>query len=248
VTFGAHRLTLLVLIIAASGAGGCASRFVVPGGTPAPAPDALPIWDALTTACRDVTTMRAELRVSGSVRGQRVPTLTTGMAVDAERIAMVATYNGRPMFNVAGATGAVTLLDHLERRVVEGGAPEVLDSLVGIQAGPDRLLALLTGCISRDPSAQSSSRIADFLRIDLPDSSVYLASSDSAWRLRAATFGDVVAEYRRIEAGWPREIELRRRDDVRLRIRVIEWEHNPTLPAGLFRLSVPPAYVSTPLE
>lgn len=242
------RHAAVAVFVAALTAGGCASRFVVPGGVPTPAPEGMAVWASLTEACRAVTMVRAELRVSGSVRGQRVPTLTTGIAIDADRIAMMATYNGQRMFNVAGAADDVVLLDHLERRVVQGPAAAVLDSLVGIEAEPERWLALLTGCVSSDPAARSSERVADLVRIDLPDSDVYLAESDDAWRLRAATFDDVVVEYRRIEDGWPRDIELRRGEDIRLRVRVIEWEHNPALPPGVFRLEIPPTYDPAPLD
>src|SRR5690606_12026887 len=108
---------VVALLAVASLAGGCASRFVLPTGTAVPAPESLPAWNVLTDACRNVTALRAELRVSGEVRDERFPSLTTGMAVDADRLAMVATYNTRRIFNVAGATSDLTLLDHIEQRV-----------------------------------------------------------------------------------------------------------------------------------
>ena len=136
----------------------------------------------------------------------------------------------------------------MERRVIQGPAARIVDALVGVWMGPDRLLALLTGCVSSHPSGLSGVRVGGLLRVDLADSRVYLVPADEDWRLRAAEFEDVLVDYRRIEGGWPREIELRRGPDVRLRLRVIELDRNPILPAALFQLTVPASYIHTPVD
>lgn len=226
---------------------GCAGRFVRPTGPAIPEPGAVAAWDAIAADCRGVTSTRAELRVSGEVGGSRFPSLTTGLAVSDAGLAIVATYNARSLFHLAGPASDVVLLDHLEQRAFRGPAPAIVEALVGVAIGPDRLLALLTGCVSPRPDAGAGARVGGLLRVDLPGSRVYLAEDDGGWRLRAAEFDDVVADYRRVDEGRPREIELRRGEAVRLRLRVIELERNPILPASLFQLSVPASYIQTPL-
>lgn len=241
-------LSLPLVLVVLGGAAGCAGRFVPPVGPPIPEPAATTAWDGLSAACRDVTALRAELRVSGEIDGRRFPSLTTGMAVEADRLAVVATYSARPIFNLAGASDEVTLLDHQERRVVTGPAAAIVEALVGVPVDPGRLLALVTGCVSRDPAPVAGARIDRLLRVDLADAVVYLVQADGGWRLRAAAFDDVIVEYRRVEHGWPRELEMRRGGRVRLRLRMVEWERNPILPAALFKLTVPASYIHTPLE
>src|SRR5438105_2201686 len=49
-------------------AGGCAPRpFVLPSGTPSPAPDAAAVWSEATARCATLTSYSAELHLSGRV-------------------------------------------------------------------------------------------------------------------------------------------------------------------------------------
>jgi hypothetical protein len=235
----------LVLAMSSACAGG---RFVRPAGAAVPFPEGADIWATLTRECRGVTMARAELRVSGRVEGQGFPSLTTGLAVDADRLSIVAMAGARRVFSLAGDRASVVLLNHLDGRMTRGAATDVVEALVGVRLAPDRLLAILSGCVAAAPTVTEAERIGTITRIRTADTVIYLSERNGQWRLAAAEFGDVIADYRRVEAGWPREIELRRSDDVTLRLRVIEFERNPQLPPGLFQLQVPDAFVELPLD
>jgi len=206
------------------------------------------VWEQLVEQCRPVVLARAELRVSGRVNGEGIPSLTTGVAVDAHRLAIVALVGVQRVFNLAGTADAVVLLNHLEARVTRGSAAEVVEALVGVHLPPLRLLALLSGCVSADTAVTGSDRIGDIVRLRTSDSTIYLRERNGQWRLHAAEFDDITADYRSLANGWPREIEVRRAPEVALRLRVIEFERNPQLPAAAFVLPVPDAYIDMPLD
>jgi hypothetical protein len=241
--------SVAVLALALALMSGCAGgRFGRPAGVAVPFPEAADIWTELSRACRAVTLARAELRVSGRVDGQGFPALTTGLVVDADRLSILAMAGARSVFRLAGDRASVVLLNYLDRRMTRGPAADVVDALVGVRLTPDRLLALLTGCVSSDPVATLAERIGTTARIRTADSIIYLAERNGQWRLAAAEFGDVMADYRRVDPAGPREIELRRGSDVTLRIRVIEFERNPQLSPAVFQLAVPDAFVEVPLD
>ena len=58
----------------------------------------------------------------------------------------------------------------------------------------------------------------------------------------------MVVDYRRLDAGVPREIEIRRGPDVSLRLRVIEFVRNPALPEAVFSPRVPEAFVEISVD
>lgn len=234
-----------LLAVAISGCAG--ARFVRPTGTPQPFPEADTVWAALSSGCRAVTSARVQLRVSGRIGGQRIPGLTTGLAVDATRVAIDARAGARRVFSLAGDRSEVVLLRHLDGRMARGPAGDLLDALVGVRLEPARLLAVLSGCVAVDPTFQSGDRVGPYARIQTPDTLIYLAPLDRGWRLAGAEFDGVVADYRRLERGWPGEVELRR-PDVSLRLQVVEFERNPRLPAVVFQLPVPAAFVEMSLD
>src|SRR5690606_8297728 len=119
----------LILALSAACAGG---RFVRPAGAAVPFPEGPGIWTELSRACRGVTMAQAELRVSGRVEGQGFPSLTTGLAVDADRLAIEAMAGARRVFTLAGDTQSVVLLNHLDGRAARGAAADVVDALVGV--------------------------------------------------------------------------------------------------------------------
>jgi hypothetical protein len=235
----------LVLALSAGCAGG---RFVRPSGTAVPFAEGPAVWMELARGCRAVTMVRAELRVSGRVGGQGFPSLTTGLVAGADRLAIEAMAGARRVFTLAGDGSSVVLLNHLDRRTTRGTAADVIDALVGVRLTPDRLLALLSGCVSSETTVTQAERVGATARLRTADSLIYLTERDGRWRLAAGEFGDVMADYRRVEDGWPREVELRRGDDVTLRLRVIEFERNPQVPPAVFQLQVPDTFVEVPLE
>jgi hypothetical protein len=242
----AAALACVLAVVLSTGCAG--GRFVRPAGAAVPFAEATAIWAELSRACRAVTTVRTQLRVSGRVDGQRVPSLTTGLAAGADRLAIDSQAGVRRVFSLAGDARAVVLLNHLQGHVTRGPAGDVVEALVGVRLEPDRLLALLSGCVSTDPVVAEAERVGAFARLRTVDSVIYLRERGGQWGLVAAEFDDVVADYRSVEAGWPRDIEIRRGAAVTLRLRVIEFERNPQLPPAVFQLQVPEAFVEVPLD
>lgn len=235
---------LLALSLAGCATGG----FVRPVGPASPFAGADAIWGVLTQGCRDVSSYRAQLRVSGRLRGERVPGLTAGMAVDADRMAMNLRWSAAPEFNIAGSTADVTLLMQRAGRVVRGPSAEVTDALIGVGLTPAGLLAILTGCVTPDTTVVGAERVGATLQVTLPGGLVYLRERGASWQLLAGEIDGMVVDYRRVEDGWPREVVIRRQPDVTLTLRVVEFERNPPLAPGLFQLGTPATFVEMPLE
>jgi hypothetical protein len=124
----------------------------------------------------------------------------------------------------------------------------VIDALVGIRLEPARLLGILSGCVSSDPVPIDADRIGAYGRVRTADTTVYLRQRDEGWQLAAAEFGDLVVDYRRVESGVPRDIEVRRGAEVSLRLRVIEFDRNPQLPASVFSVRVPESFVDVSVD
>lgn len=241
---GAILLAASVITLA-----GCATgRFVRPTGASVPFPEAIDIWSDLTRPCRDVTAYRAQLRVSGRLHGQRVPGLTTGAAGDADRLAIAASHGATRAFHVAGRAAEVTLLLPLDERVVRGPAADVVDALVGVRLDPAGLLAVLTGCVAAGADVANAERLGAFARLTTSDGTVYLRQRGSEWQIAAAEMGAMTIDYRRLDAGWPREIAITRAPDVALTLEVVEFERNPRLSSALFDVVVPASFAETPID
>lgn len=237
--------TALVVLIAA----GCATgAFVRPAGPSVPFPEAGDIWSDMTRRCVDLSSYRAQLRVSGRVDGERVPGLMVGVAIDNEQIAMEARYGAARVFTLGGHAENVTLLLDRDARVVRGSAADIVEALVGIPMAPSRLRELLTGCLAPADELSDAARIGSVARLTAADVAVYLRLRSGIWQLIAGEFDGVVADYRRVDADGPREIVLRRPAETTLTLQVIEFERNPQLGPGLFRPVVPESFVETSLE
>lgn len=236
---------LLVL----AGSVGCATRaFLRPSGPATPFPDAMAIWGDATRACRSVSSYRAQLRVSGRLRGGRIPGVTAGLALDRDRIAMSLNAGGAPEINMAGTAAHLTLLMHRAGRFAEGPAESVVDALIGVRLTPAVLLAVLSGCVVPGGDVAGAERIGDVARLTSPAGTIYLRQRSNAWQLAAADVGEMRIDYRRLESGWPRELTIRQGADVTLALQVVELDIDPALPPGLFQLRVPESMSGMSLE
>jgi hypothetical protein len=190
-------------------ASSCAApRFAVPAGPFVPFPDGAAVWAAATESCRALDALAAEFGVSGRVGGQRVAGLRVAMAIERDgRLAAEARVGATPVFSLRGSAERATLLLQQERRVAQGRADEILDALVGLPMGPDRLLLVLAGCVSSGPVVVSEAA-GDLVRIRTADADIYLAKRGDAWVVRAGAFGRLLADYQRGEDGWPSRVGL----------------------------------------
>ena len=226
-----------------------ATLMKLPAGPGAPAPDALDLVSEATIACRAVSTITAEIAVSGSVGGRRVRgRLLAGLAPPASaRLEAVAPF-GQPLFFFASRDGDATLFLPRDNRVLEHGASaEVLEAVAGVRIDASDLRAALTGCASA-PDSSSARRLGDQWRVvsDGP-SDIYLhRDSRASWRLvatlhRAVGHPPWRAEYRDFQNGLPRTVRLTSLDAGRfdLRLTLSQVGVNEPIDAAAFRLQIP---------
>ena len=181
----------------------------LPTGPGAPTSDAAALLEQATAACRRVSTISAELAVSGSVGGRRLRgRLLAGLAAPASLYIEAPAPFGAPLFVLGASGGEATLLLPRDRRVLEHGLPgEVLAAITGVPLDPADLKATLTGCVKGAVSDTDEARsFGDGWRVIAGDRVRYLRRERPAdpWRLVS-----VVRSGRgRLARGLP---ELRRR-------------------------------------
>jgi hypothetical protein len=239
-----HRVhgACLALTLVLGVTAGCATRaFLRPAGPAEPFPEATTIWADATRGCRGASSYRARLRVSGRLRGSRVPGVTAGLALDRERLAMSLIAGGAPEVSLAGSSSDMTVVMHRANRFARGAAADVIDALIGVRLTPAVLFAAVTGCVTPGGEVTAPDRIGDVARLHSPDGIVYLRRSGDRWQLAAGDVGDIRIDYRRLVDGWPRELTIRQGEAVTLTLQVAELELDPALPDGLFRARVPEA-------
>ena len=239
---GRAFVAVLALLAAA-----CGARLMkLPSGPGAPAPDAREALAEATAVCRAVSTMTAEIAVTGSAGGHRMRgRLLAGVAPSASaRLEAVAPF-GQPFFIFVSRNNDATLLLPREDRVLEHGRPAaVLDAVAGIPIDASDLRATLTGCAST-PDVGGARQLGDIWRI-IPDGpgDVYLRR-DSRWQLvamvRRDSEGDWRVEYSDFSAGLPRTIRLTSLvgDRFDLTLRLSQVETNVPLDADAFRVQIP---------
>lgn len=172
-------------------------------------PDGMRLWDEATAACRATTLLGMDLRVSGRLAGQRVLGVRFAVAVDGDRVAIEARAAGgaAPLFSLRGTDDTATLVLNRDRRYVTAPVKDLLDTLVGLPMDVGRLLAVLTGCVSR-AAATEVHTVGGAVRVRTSDADVYLTRRTGTWQVRAGVFGDFVADYDRDNGLWPTGIRV----------------------------------------
>src|SRR5207247_11119018 len=137
------------LVLAALISASCSARLLkLPSGAGTPAPDAAGALAEATAACRTVSTITAEMAVSGSVGGRRLRArLLAGLASPASaRLEAVAPF-GPPLFFFVARGGDATLYLPRDDRVLEHGRPAaVLEAIAGVPLDAADLRVTLIGC------------------------------------------------------------------------------------------------------
>jgi hypothetical protein len=173
-------------------------RFAVPAGPGVPAPDGAAAWAEASRACRDARSYSASLRVSN---GTRMPALSLLAIVTAEgRIRLEAS----SLFWLAGTATRAQLLLTDGNKLVAGRADEIVDAIVGIKLGPERLLALLTGCVSRSPALVGAERFGKLIAVTTGDGRVFVEPRDGRWQVVAGEVDGLLVDYRFL-GYWPAE-------------------------------------------
>ena len=247
-TGGVERAALVLAALLAASCG--APLMKLPAGPGAPAPDAADALREATIACRAVSTITAEIAVSGSIGGHRFRgRLLVGLASPASaRLEAVAPF-GQPLFLFVARDGDTTLLLPRDNRVLEHGRGDaVLEAVAGVPLDALDLRVAVTGCTSAPDSTEARRLGDDWLAVPDGPTDVYLHRDPhtAPWRLVAAVHRDAGhanwrAEYRDFQNGLPRTVRLASLDSARfdLRLTLSQIEVNEPLDATTFRLQIP---------
>jgi hypothetical protein len=225
----------------------------LPSGTGTPAPDAADALNEATAACRAISSLTAELAVSGSVGGRRFRArLLAGLAAPGSARLEAIAPAGQPLFIFVARDDDATLLLPRDGRVLEHGRPAaVLEALAGTPLDPVDLRIALTGC-ALAPDAQKAHQLGTDWRV-VPDgaSDLYLRREAGQWRIvgavhrrpgqSSAAGSGWRAEYHDFQNGLPRTVRLTSSDSRRfdLRLTLSQVEVNVPLAAEVFTVRIP---------
>jgi hypothetical protein len=251
---GALALAVAVSMLAAAGA--CASRgpaFAPPVGGGAPAPDAAPLFEALTAPCAAIDSYTAEAALSGRLsRGRIRGRLHLGLTRAGQiRLEAVAPF-GPPLFIVAGTDRSATLLLPRDGQVLRDTPPaDIIEALAGLSLSPRDLLEIATGCVGAGRAVQEVVRWPNGLhRASLEgDRVVWWQGGEPPARLRAASLGGLLVSYEpgrdavRLTRGEPGTAAA-----VDLRLAFAQAERNVTLGPEAFTVDVPAAAAPVSLQ
>jgi hypothetical protein len=228
----------------------------LPSGPGAPAPDAAEAIADATAACRLVSTLTAEIAVSGSVGGQRLRVrLLAGVAPPASARLEAIAPAGQPFFIFVASGSDATLLLPRDERVLEHGSPAaVLQAVTGVPLDASDLRAALTGCAQAPDHAEGRMAGDDWRVVPDGPTTLYLQRDRQAarWRLVAtahhasarsgAAEGEWRAEYGDFQDGLPRTVHLASLDRGRfdLLLKLSQIALNDPLGPDVFRVQIPP--------
>lgn len=220
----------------------------LPEGPGAPAADASTAFDQATAACRGVSSLTAEVNVSGSIAGERVRArLVAGVARPAS--ARLEAYAfGQPVFIFVATDPDGTLLLTRERRLLEHERPgRILEAITGLPLDAADLREALLGCAAR--AVPEGRRLGEDWRIIAGASEdVYLhrETRTGPWRLVAVAHHAPSApawraEYKDFAGDLPRNVRFASRETSRfdLRLQLSQVELNPGLASAAFQVTVP---------
>lgn len=222
----------------------CASAlFVPPVGPGDPAPDAAAAWAEATRACRGVTSYKGSLRVSGRIRGERLPTIGIATGATATGIRIEGHAAGRSIFTLAGTSDQATLYLDDGHRSATGRPEDLTDALMGVKLGPERWLALLTGCVATPPDFVAGARYGPDLAVTTSSGRVFLTLANGAWHPVHGTFDGLVVTYGRfassLPAAWRLSSEASRDPSVDLSVSVDDMTAGSPIAPSVFSLTLP---------
>ena len=244
------RAAAFVLVLALLCPSCGAPLMKLPAGPGAPAADAADAIADATAACRAVSTLSAEIAVSGSVGGRRLRgRLLVGLAPPASaRIEAVAPAGAPVFILVASGQDATVLLPRDDRVLEHGPAAPVLEAVAGVPLDPADLKAALTGCAQAPDSAHGRSLGNDWRVVPDGPTELYLHRNRKIgrWEVAAALHravdggpGDWRAEYRDVQEGLPRAIRFAGGQRFDLSLTLSQVSLNEPLGPEVFRVQIP---------
>jgi len=242
------RAAIFAAALLASSCG--APLMKLPSGPGVPADDGRTLLADATAACSKVSTLSAEIAVSGSVNGSRVRgRLLAGLASPDSLYMEAPAPFGAPVFVLGASHGDATLVLPRDRRLLEHGRPDdVLGAITGVVLSPSDLRATLTGCVSGDSAPDgAASAVGNDWRVIAGEPTRYLRreGANGSWRLvsvvRKGTNG-FRADYSNFANDLPRRIRLIAAEAHRfdLNLELSQVDINVDLEPSTFRVTIPP--------
>jgi outer membrane biogenesis lipoprotein LolB len=190
----------------------CAPRRIsLPTDPGAPFPDYAAVLTEVTSACRGVRTLTAELGLRGRIGDQRLSgRVIAGFERPASmRLEGVAPI-GQPAFILAARDATAVLLLPRDSRVIRGQkAEEILGALIGVSLAPADLQAILTGCVVPSPAPESGRLNANnWATIEISGGGRMYLRRTSRWELRAAQRDGWQIEYAMGQGRFPQSVRL----------------------------------------
>lgn len=222
-------------------------RLSLPTDPGSPLPDFQAIHAQVSSACRGVRTLTAELSLSGRAGRQKLRgRVVAGFARPASMRLEGAAPFGPPAFILASrGDTTVLLLPRGSPRVLRGArADDIVGALIGVTLGPADLMAILNGCIVPDPQAMAGRIHANgWASLDVTgDATLFLQRQGSAWQPRAAHRSGWQIEYPRWSGTLPLSVRLQSDDPtlmVDLTATLSQVETNVDLDEKAFTVDVP---------
>jgi hypothetical protein len=232
--------------------GACASRRIaLPTDPGSPLNDYSEIHAQVSSGCRDVRTLTAEMGLRGRAAGRRI----SGRVVagferpSSMRLEGVAPF-GPPGFILAARGDTAVLLLPRDERFVKGASPsDLLGALTGVSLAPADLQAIVTGCVV--PSVQpTGGRLHSngWASIDLEGSATLYLKREGTWQVRAARRDGWTVEYPEWSGRFPATIRLRSDSGppIEMTATTNQLEANVDIDPAAFTVTVPPS--ATPLS
>ena len=229
-------------------------RLTLPTDTGTPFPDFAAVHNEISSACRGVRTMTAELALAGRAGAERLRgRVHAGFArPDSMRLEGVAPF-GPPAFILAAHEKTATLVLPRENSVLRGQrADEILGALVGVTLAPADVLAIVTGCVVPSPMP-SSGRLHQkgWASISLMGGAELYLRRTEKWEIRAARRNGWQLEYAQWSGQFPSTVRLLSHDqsvNVDLTATITQVQSNTDLDAAAFTVDVPRDAESITLE
>jgi hypothetical protein len=223
----------------------CAARTPArPSGAETSDPTAIAAFTQATRQCAGLSTVTAELRLSGKAGGEKLRgTLHAGLAAPgALRVEAVAPF-GQPFFILAGRDNRATLLLPRDDRILKDApVPDVLERLTGLALSATDLRLILTGCLSV-PAKPSNGRAfsGDWRAVTLDEGIVaYIRNVAGAPAIVAADHGNWRVDYSLHRNGFPRQVRIRSvAGDVDMTAALEQVEINTEIDAKAFEVAAP---------
>jgi hypothetical protein len=238
------RAAALVAGVLAGAVSGCAARgFVPPTGPASPAPEAPAALAQAARTCRGASTFRGATRLSGRVGEESIGSVGINAGLTPDGIYLQAQVLNSTVFTLGGRRDEAALWLRDDNVSLHAPAGDIVEALVGVRLEPDRLLAVLTGCVSRDLAMVEAQRVGRHIVVTTPDAVLYLREDHGTWRVEAGAFDGLVAEVTP-GSGLPAAIRIRsapgRVPCVDLRVRLSPPLYlNDVLDASIFSFEPP---------